>query len=649
MQRNRFFRRDSSRLSVAAAIVAVALLAGTLTPACAQGAPPQVGDFKTRLDEAVAKLWTYDFGEKNEVLSTIADLVVATNGRPAQRRELMTRLAAVLASGAPRGAKDFVCRQFSLVGTADEVPALVPLLVDANLSHMARYALERIPGPAADEALRQALGKVQGKLLVGIIHSVGNRREPKAVGDLAKLLGNQDPAVAAAAASALGKIGPAAANELSQALANASEQVRAAAADSCVLCADQLEAQGKSNEAVAMYDRVRGSKVSKAARIAATRGAITARQAAGVPVLIEQLKAADPGQFNLALFLVRRMQGAEVTLAMTAELPRLDVERQAALVRALGDRGDRAATPAVLRLAKEGEAKARAVAIQALTRLGDSSLVPMLLDVAANGESDIAQAARSALAGLAGKDVDPAILAGLGQADAKIRLAAIEALGRRHAVAAAPALMKASADSDEAIRTAAIKALGDTVPPQEFSGLVELLVKAKDARQRAAWESAVSAATVRTADRDSTAAILVAAMAQADLEGKTSLLRVLGQVRGVKALDAVQAATKDSNEPIRMAAVRGPGQLARRGRSDGADCHRQDAREPEGQDPRPARLRTLDRPERGSGPGEAVDVPGGHGRGPAERRKEAGPRSAGRACRLPNRWPWWFRASTTPT
>lgn len=555
MQRNRLFRRDASRSRIAAAVVAVVLAAVVLASASAQDAP-RTGDFKTQLDEAIAKLSTYDFGENSEVLSTVADLVTATNGRPAERRQLMTRLGAVLASGAPRGAKDSVCRQFSLAGTAAEVPALAPLLADANLSHMARYALERIPGPAANEALRQALGKVQGKLLVGVIHSLGSRREPTSVGDLAGLLGHPDPTVAAAAARALGTIGPAAADVLLQALANASEQVRAVAADSCVLCADQLAAQGKQDQAVRLYDRVRGGKVSKAARIAATRGAIAVRQAAGVPLLIEQLKAADPGQFDLAVFLVRRMQGTEITLAVTAELARLDGQRQAALVRALGDRGDRAAAPAVLRLAKQGDATARAVAIQALARLGDASLVPMLLDVAANGESDVSQAAKTALASLAGKDIDSAVLAGLGQADAKVRLAAIEALGRRHARVAAPALMKASADSDEAIRLAAIKALGDTVPPQEFAGLVQLLVKATDARQRAAWESAVSAATVRTADRDSTAAILIAAMAQADLEGKASLLGVLGQVRGDKALEAIRTATKDANEPIRMAALR---------------------------------------------------------------------------------------------
>jgi hypothetical protein len=47
-------------------------------------------------------------------------------------------------------------------------------------------------------------------------------------------------------------------------------------------------------------------------------------------------------------------------------------------------------------------------------------------------------------------------------------------------------------------RLAAIKALGDTAMPQDFAGLVQLLVQAKDAQERAAWEPAVAAASERS-------------------------------------------------------------------------------------------------------------------------------------------------------
>ena len=75
--------------------------------------------------------------------------MVATHGDAAARKELETRLAAVLDSGGSRAAKDYVCRKLMMIGTAESVPALAALLPDKDLSHMARYALERIPGPGS--------------------------------------------------------------------------------------------------------------------------------------------------------------------------------------------------------------------------------------------------------------------------------------------------------------------------------------------------------------------------------------------------------------------------------------------------------------------------------------------------------------------
>ena len=84
---------------------------------------------------------------------------------------------------------------------------LAALLCNEELSHMARYGLEPIPDPAVDAALRDALEKVKGRLLVGVIGSIGVRRDPKAVAPLVKRLDDPDSEVVQAAARALGRIG----------------------------------------------------------------------------------------------------------------------------------------------------------------------------------------------------------------------------------------------------------------------------------------------------------------------------------------------------------------------------------------------------------------------------------------------------------
>ena len=81
------------------------------------------------------------------------------------------------------------------MGSRESVAPLAALLCNEELSHMARYGLEPIPDPAVDTALRDTLDKVKGRLLVGVICSIGVRRDPEAVASLVKRLDDTDPEV----------------------------------------------------------------------------------------------------------------------------------------------------------------------------------------------------------------------------------------------------------------------------------------------------------------------------------------------------------------------------------------------------------------------------------------------------------------------
>ena len=101
------------------------------------------------------------------------------------------------------------CQRLAVTAKASAVPALEALLPDPEVSHYARFALEAIPDPSVDEALRRALGKVEGKLLVGVINSLGRRKDVRALPALAGLLHSEDSEVAQAAAAAMSRIRPA--------------------------------------------------------------------------------------------------------------------------------------------------------------------------------------------------------------------------------------------------------------------------------------------------------------------------------------------------------------------------------------------------------------------------------------------------------
>ncbi|HEY3837946.1 MAG TPA: hypothetical protein VGL72_15295 [Bryobacteraceae bacterium] len=117
-------------------------------------------------------------------------------------------LAILQDSGASVYARAKACQRLAVVGDGHAVPAVAPLLTDPQLSHYARTALETNPGTGADDALRAALPKVKGVLLVGVINSIGTRRDVKAIATLEKLRHDDDGEVARAADAALARIRP---------------------------------------------------------------------------------------------------------------------------------------------------------------------------------------------------------------------------------------------------------------------------------------------------------------------------------------------------------------------------------------------------------------------------------------------------------
>lgn len=105
-------------------------------------------------------------------------------------------------------AKAKACQRLAVIGDKSAVPALARLLGDPQLGHYARFALEPMRDAAADDALRAALAKVQGKQLIGVINSIGIRRDSKALTALEKLRHDSDIEVAKAADAASARIRP---------------------------------------------------------------------------------------------------------------------------------------------------------------------------------------------------------------------------------------------------------------------------------------------------------------------------------------------------------------------------------------------------------------------------------------------------------
>ena len=227
----------------------------------------------TALNAAFAALQTYDHGSSRAALLPIDEAVVAALDEKAARNELERRLVTAFQRGGSMVAREYLCSKLALIGSGFSVPAIAALLDMPEVATAARNALEAIPDPRAAKALHDRLSKVEGLQKVGVIHSLGVRRDADSVRALTGLLRNFDAETAGAAAAALGDIGSAkAAKALRNFLPNAPEVLRQKMADACLVCAERLLASSRKADAQALYRMLATVTQPKHVQLAAARG-----------------------------------------------------------------------------------------------------------------------------------------------------------------------------------------------------------------------------------------------------------------------------------------------------------------------------------------------------------------------------------------
>ena len=525
--------------------------------AVSANAPAAPADSLEPLAQALKAVPAFEYGKDAAPLEAIERIVVAAAPDPALRAEVEQRLLAVLREPATRDAKEFVCRQLLIIGTANSVPVLEPLLTDPQLSHMARYALARNEDPSAADALCRALDKTSGNLQAGIINSLGDRRWTQAVPALQKLLEAPEPLVAEAAATALGKIGgPDAVAALEAARGAAAANVARRIDEALLMSADLLLASNQNEAAVRIYERFYSPSQPKNLRIAGLRGLLAAGGAQALRALLESIQSADPALRLAAIGLSRTASGEEVTRALAELLPSLPPEAQAPLLGALAARNDPAALPAVLGTAKNASAPVRAAACEALGVLGDASVVGLLVDAAAAGSAAEQQAARASLLQISRGDVTAALVQALASAESARQVEAIRALAGRGASGAVSELLRLASAAPEPVRREAINALGVLVDQTTLAQLVGLTLNLREPDDLLEVEQAVAAAFQRVPDPEKQAAPVLALCQDAPAAARPVLLRLLSRAATPAALAAVRAALKDPDANVREGALR---------------------------------------------------------------------------------------------
>ncbi len=510
------------------------------------------------LDRAFATLRTYEWGQSKADLFQLDQVVRDSQSDPALQKDLEKRCIAVLESDATRGGKQYACRQLRLIGTNDAVPALAGLLTNAELSHMARYGLQGIGTPEATAAIRAALGKTEGDAQAGIITSLGALGDATAVPELIPLLNSPDASIAAAAASALGRIAtPKAVDGLSSFSAKAPSGLRAIAYDAYLAGAGRLMANGETQHAARIFQQLYAdSSLTPSVRVAAFTGLIRALPKEASEHILSALAGNDERLRRRA----GRLAGEYgVTAALAAGLAKLPPAGQAELLAALQYRADPAAHDAVLAAMNSQDEGVRVAAIAALSTTGRPADIARLTKLAIGDATAERLAAHRSLVELRGGDVDQTLIAALPSADAKSRGELISVLNARKVAEAVPAVVDYLKDPDEDVRTNTAMLLGNLGDAKQAEVLAQVVVtggpgipaRHEDDRVRAA--DALSRISSR--DGEGCSPIVLAALKDAQGEGKLALLRLLSIIATDDALQTLRASAKSNDTAVRDAAI----------------------------------------------------------------------------------------------
>ncbi|MFM1943813.1 MAG: hypothetical protein RI897_2795 [Verrucomicrobiota bacterium] len=475
---------------------------------------------------------------------------------------LLTRseseLLGVLRGGGTLKERVDACRELSVVGSVASVPVLVEFLADEEMSHMARYALQTLPDPAVDGALREQLGVLKGRRLLGVMSSLGARGDEGSVRLLGRYLGSGDGEVAGAAARAMGRIGgERAARLLLEALGEVGVGVRLDVEEGLLRCAEGLLADGEGRLALRVYRALlAGVDVDHQVRAAAVRGLILgSERGEGLEILRVELGSEDYVRVAAAVRAAQEMAGVGVTLALAEGLAGRPVERQLLVIETLGWRGDVAALVALQAVVDGGEGESRVAAVRAMAGMRGPEVVPVLVGLLRHEDREVARAARESFAALRFPGVDVAVMRMVKSTDTGEQLLGLELVGRRTMVEAMSAVVVLAESGERDVRLSALRRLGELGGEVEWKVLMGLLGRVETSGDRDAVEQAMGVMAGRL-DGGMVVGSVIEVIGKARPEVQAALLQVLGVVGGEVALRQVRALVDSESADVRVAALR---------------------------------------------------------------------------------------------
>ncbi len=520
------------------------------------------------LDSILEDMAGFEHSKNEDVVYRLRDFVWAHKDSPDARMECEAKLLVFLESSATPAAKMETCRHLRLIGSEMSIPVLGKMLLDESTTDLARYALERIPGQAADKAFLKALSQTQGDARIGIISSLGQRKCRAAVVELGRLLENQDKLTAAAAATALSEIGGReAAGYLISAFDKSSGGFREVSASSLIKCAEQAADLKDFERASSVYEKIFSSDLPPVFRRAALKGKIsTAGKDEARRLILDTLISGSLDMHETAFSLIPGFFDESAIKAVSNLLAKLPETAQIKLLAVLENFPGQAVLPTVLEASKSKDPSVRIAALKAMAKTGNSSTVSFLAERAATSRGREQEAARASLWSLPGKDADETILLHLllspGEA---VKNELIQAVGERRINSGKALVFQQVRLASPKNRREAARALRKIATSEDLPPLLKLLLEEDDETVAEEMLSAIAALCQKIPEYAERARAIEEMLEpgpkskQERVEDSTKrclFYRLLGRIGADSSLRLLRAALLDENSQILDVAVR---------------------------------------------------------------------------------------------
>lgn len=511
-----------------------------------------------KVDSLLKVINNYNYGMEETPLSELSLIVKQYLNSSKNDYNLEDKLIDFLKSNSTLDSKRYICEQLSLLGTGKSVPQLLEMVKDTKTSDMARYALERINEVSLDEKLIEMLDKLEPKIKIGIINTLGNRKSEIAANKLGQLVLDNNPEISIVASSALGKIGNSnAASLIFENLSKTNGLNHNVLLDSYLLCADNFLTQSNYSDAANIYSYILNKETSIIPKIAALKGLISADKANRVSILLDNLIIENAQLNQVAAEEVRKLKTTTEFEKIISNYDLFSEKTKIQVLNSIKELNDPFFHEFIMGKAKNGVENLRVTAINCLEKLGKPDDIELLLKLSFEDNTAISSAARSTLDRISGKAIDQKVIELLQSSKPEIQVELIRTIRERILFAAFNDVLRTAKSENQWVRLESYKTLETITLPNQIDKLIQLFLNIEISAELSRMEKVLAKVSLKNENPDERAEEFLTSFEKTnEFEKQMAFLRILGSTGDNRALKYIRTSLNNSNNEIQKNAIK---------------------------------------------------------------------------------------------